>query len=225
VIVCSPTRSARFRDLRQSSPESAERGVQQGGKNCPSSPLSCADGPCTTRPRRKGAGMTAYRTTRLDGTEVFYREASEPAARTLLLRRCPQNDNAARQAPRAVDLGRSPQLRSCRMDSGTDMLSAPKDSAQRSGSGCEAQRQLVGSAPSRTTIARRPHCRAGHRNGSEIGAGARGEWSMAVRKPAVVVAALAERGRADHVRLLPPRGHRRFGLGSPSGSAAEILVP
>jgi pimeloyl-ACP methyl ester carboxylesterase len=29
--------------------------------------------------------MTAYRTTRVDGTEVFYREAGEPAARTLLL--------------------------------------------------------------------------------------------------------------------------------------------
>lgn len=36
-------------------------------------------------PRQKGAGMTAYRTTRVDGTEVFYREAGEPAARTLLL--------------------------------------------------------------------------------------------------------------------------------------------
>ena len=29
--------------------------------------------------------MTAYRTTRVDGTEVFYREVGEPAARTLLL--------------------------------------------------------------------------------------------------------------------------------------------
>jgi hypothetical protein len=100
---------------------------------------------------------------------------------------------------------------------------APKDSAQRSGSGYEAQRRLVGSAPSRTTIARCPALPAGYRNGSEIGA--RGEWSMAVRKPAVVVAAFAERGRAGHVWLLPPRGHRRSGLGSPRGSAAEILVP
>jgi pimeloyl-ACP methyl ester carboxylesterase len=37
------------------------------------------------RPGPKGAGMTAYRTIRVDGTEVFYREGGEHAASTLLL--------------------------------------------------------------------------------------------------------------------------------------------
>jgi pimeloyl-ACP methyl ester carboxylesterase len=35
--------------------------------------------------RQKGLEMTAYRTTRVRGTEVFYREAGEPTTRTLLL--------------------------------------------------------------------------------------------------------------------------------------------
>lgn len=38
-----------------------------------------------------GAGMTAYRTTQVNGAEVFYREGGDPAAATLLLHGFPSS--------------------------------------------------------------------------------------------------------------------------------------
>ena len=131
----------------------------------------------------------------------------------------PQSSPFVRENRRWVD------LRNCGSSAWVRERRCPQRQGQRPALGLwvRARRRLVDSARAGRRSHAAPHCRAGYRNGSEIGA--RGEWSMAVRNPAVVVAAFAERGRADHVRLLPPRGHRRSGLGSPRGSAAEILVP